>query len=171
MGRPSCPSSSPGQHVATERSGSCRRSSGTEHFTRRKALGHLVEYRWLIVEEVERQAGEVGVNVLRVDGMGIDETLASVEALFADALERGPRAETDGERQALLRYANEAIVTQARGYLARPGSTGDEATFLREFLWRGAMTPSAPRSSRSWWRTTRPAYRHTPDAGRDRVSP
>ena len=96
-------------------------------------LGHLVEYRWLIVEEVERQAGEVGVTVLRVDGMGIDEALASVEELFADAIEEGPRAETIGERQALLRYANDAIVTQASGYLSRPWATGDEATFVREF--------------------------------------
>jgi hypothetical protein len=102
-------------------------------FHEAQGLGHLVEYRWLIVEEVERQAAEVGVNVLRVDGVGIDEALARVEGLFADAIEEGPRAETTGERHALLRYANEAIMTQARGYLARPWATGDEATFMREF--------------------------------------
>lgn len=103
-------------------------------FHEAQGLGHLVEYRWLIVEEVERQAAEVGVTVLRVDGMGINEALASVEGLFADAIEEGPRAETIGERQALLRYANAALVTQARGYLARPWATGDEASFMRKFL-------------------------------------
>ena len=33
-----------------------------------------------------------------------------------------------------MRYANEAVVAQARGYLARPWSSGDEATFVRTFL-------------------------------------
>jgi hypothetical protein len=75
------------------------------------------------------------VNVLRVDDtVGVDEALAAVEEMFADALAEGPCTETLDERQALLRFANEAIVEQARGYLARPWSTGDEASFLRELL-------------------------------------
>ena len=37
-------------------------------------------------------------------------------------------------RQALLRWANEEVLTQVRSYLARPWTTGDEATFEQEFL-------------------------------------
>lgn len=100
-----------------------------------RGMAHLVEYRWLVAEEIERQAAEFGVNVLRIDDtVGIDEAFAAVEELFADALAEGPRAETLDERRGLLRYANGATVTQARGYLARPWTTGDEATFAREFL-------------------------------------
>jgi hypothetical protein len=104
-------------------------------FYERSGMADLLEYRWLVAEEIERQAAEFGVNVLRVDDtVGIDEAVAAVEELFADAIAEGPRADTIEERRALLRYANEAVVTQARGYLARPWTTGDEATFVREFL-------------------------------------
>jgi hypothetical protein len=104
-------------------------------FHEKKGFQHLVEYRWLVVAEIERQAAEYDVHVLRVDDtVGEDEAVARVEGLFADALAEGPRAETLEERRALLRYANEAIVAQARGYLARPWSEGDEASFMREFL-------------------------------------
>jgi hypothetical protein len=104
-------------------------------FHERKGLGRLVEYRWLVAQEIERQATAVGAQVLRIDEtVGKDEALAAVEELFADALSEGPRAETLEERRALLRYANEAVVEQARGYLQRPWSTGDEASFEREFL-------------------------------------
>ena len=100
-----------------------------------RGMAQLVEYRWLVAQEIERQAGELGVNVLPVDDtLGADDALAAVEELFADALAEGPRAETLEDRQALLRYANEEVVTQIRSYLARPWSTGDEATFVREFL-------------------------------------
>ena len=100
-----------------------------------RGMAHLVEYRWLVAEEIVRQAAEVGVNVLRVDDtLDIDDALAAVEDLFADAISEGPRAETLDDRQALLRWANEEVVNQARAYLARPWATGDEATFMREFL-------------------------------------
>lgn len=104
-------------------------------FHEKQGLGQLVEYRWLVATEIERQAEEFGVNVLRVDdSVGVDEALAAVEEVFADALAEGPRAQTVDERRALLRYANEAVVAQARGYLARPWAEGDEATFMRTFL-------------------------------------
>jgi len=104
-------------------------------FHEKRGMAHLIEYRWLVAEEIARQAAEFGVNVLHVDNtVGIDEAFAAVEKLFADALAEGPRAETLEERRALLRYANEEVVTQARGYLARPWTTGDEATFVRDFL-------------------------------------
>lgn len=104
-------------------------------FHESQGLAHLVEYRWLIVEEVERQAAAGDVHVLRVDEtVSIDEALGAVEELFSDALAEGPRAETPEERRALPRYANDAIVAQARGYLGRSWATGDETSFLRDFL-------------------------------------
>jgi hypothetical protein len=103
-------------------------------FHEKKGLAALVEYRWLVAREIERQAAEYGVNVLCVDDSVTGEAFAAVEELFADALAEGPCGEAFEERRALLRYANEAIATQARGYLARPWTTGDEETFMREFL-------------------------------------
>ena len=81
-------------------------------FHERKGFAHLVEYRWLVVQEIERQAAELDVNVLRVDEtIGVDEAAAALEELFADPIAEGPRAETVEDRQALLRYANDAVVT------------------------------------------------------------
>jgi hypothetical protein len=97
-------------------------------------MAHLVEYRWLVIEEVERQAAVHGVNVVRVDGsLGPDDVLAAVESLFAKAIEEGPCATTQEERRELLRWANDEAVRQARAYLARSWSSGDEATYGRPF--------------------------------------
>jgi hypothetical protein len=101
----------------------------------KRGMAHFVEYRWLVAQEIERQAVELGVNVLPVDEtLGTDDALTAVEDLFAGALAEGPCAETLEDRQALLRWANEEVVTQVRSYLARPWTTGDEATFEQEFL-------------------------------------
>ena len=101
----------------------------------KRGMAHFVEYRWLVAQEIERQAVEFGVNVLPVDEtLGIDDALAAVEDLFAGALAEGTCAETLEDRQALLRWANEEVLTQVRSYLARPWTTGDEATFEQEFL-------------------------------------
>jgi hypothetical protein len=103
-------------------------------FHEANGMAHLVDYRWHVIQEVERQAAEYGVNMIRIDGsQGADSVLADVEQLFADAIEEGPRATTPGERRALLRWANAELVRQARGFLDRPWSTGDEATFSRPF--------------------------------------
>ncbi len=88
---------------------------------------------WLLVAaEIERQARACGVQVLQVDAsLGIDETVAAVEDLFAEALAEGPRAETPAERRRLTRYANEVIVAQCEAYFARPWTSGDaESTVL-----------------------------------------
>lgn len=70
-------------------------------FHERKDLAELVEYRRLVAREIERQAAEFGVNVLRVDAtVGPDKAFAAVEELFADALAEGPRAETLEEPRA-----------------------------------------------------------------------
>jgi hypothetical protein len=85
--------------------------------------------------EIRREARENGVPVLTVDrSQDIDEIVAAVEALFADALAEGPRAETATERRQLLREANEAIVEQVRGYYARPWADGDANDVVRTFV-------------------------------------
>ena len=91
---------------------------------------------WLLVgAELERRVRASGVTALPVDGsLGRDETLAAVEGLFGAALAEGPRAEGADERRALLRYANEAVVAQALGYLARPWAEGEPETFVRSFV-------------------------------------
>ena len=89
----------------------------------------------LLAAQIEREAIEHGVAILRVDGSrGVDEMFAAVESLFAGALAEGPRARTTDERRALLRYANEAIVAQVRGFLSRVGTTGDLEVYMRAFV-------------------------------------
>lgn len=101
----------------------------------RRARENLLGYSRLIAAEIERLASERGANVLAVDAsQRIDDTVAAVEQLFASALAEGPRAETVAERRELLRYANEAVVSQVRAYLARPWTTGDAETFMRDFV-------------------------------------
>lgn len=92
------------------------------------------ELYFLLSAEIAREAREKGMPVLTVDrAHGIDEVLAAVEALFADALADGPRAETAAERKELLRAANQAIVEQVRGYYARAWANGDPNDVVRTF--------------------------------------
>jgi hypothetical protein len=99
------------------------------------ARENIIQYHLLIAGGIERELRSCGATVHWVDGtLGIEETVAAVEELFAEALAAGPRAESANERFALLRYANDAVVAQALGYLARPWSTGNAETFVREFV-------------------------------------
>lgn len=75
-----------------------------------------------LAAEIEREAEEAGVPVLRVDA--IDDAVAAAESHFAQVLAAGPRAETREDRRALLREANLAVVEQLRGYFARPWTQG-----------------------------------------------
>jgi len=89
----------------------------------------------LLAAEIERDAEEHDVPVLRVDAsQGIEEMLAAVESRFGDAVAAGPRARTPAERRALLREANAAIEAQVRGYYARSWADGDADAVVREFL-------------------------------------
>lgn len=89
----------------------------------------------LLAEEIEHEAREHAVPTLTVDvSRGVDDTVTDVEHLFADALAKGPRAETIGERRTLLREANEAIAEQVRGYHARPWADGDAELIVRAFV-------------------------------------
>ncbi|WP_206341216.1 hypothetical protein [Streptomyces ureilyticus] len=71
--------------------------------------------------EIETQVEEYGGRKLVVDGrQSVADTVAEVEALFADALAEGPVAATAAERRRLLRYANRAVVSQHQQFDARP---------------------------------------------------
>jgi hypothetical protein len=101
----------------------------------RRTTEKLGEYCLLAATEIARRTAEHGVNVVRMDGSRtVDESVADVEMLFAQALAEGPRAESATARRTLLRYANDAVVEQALGYLARPWSEGDPETFVRDFV-------------------------------------
>jgi hypothetical protein len=93
-----------------------------------------MELYLLLAAELEREAREYAMPVVTVDPTSeVDEIVAAVEQRFADALAAGPRAETTGERRALLREANEAIVRQLRGYYGRPWVDGDADEVVRTF--------------------------------------
>ncbi|NLV91767.1 MAG: AAA family ATPase [Firmicutes bacterium] len=85
--------------------------------------------------EIEAEARKYGMPVIKVDGsQGIEAMVHQVEEIFAAALAEGPRAKTNGERRALLRYANEAFVAQCLGYLARPWTSGDPKSSILSFV-------------------------------------
>ena len=97
--------------------------------------GRALELYVLLSTEIEREAREHDAPILMVDGsQTIDETVAAVETLFADALAGGPRAESAAERRALLREANLAQVEQIRAFYARPWADGNADTVERSFL-------------------------------------
>jgi hypothetical protein len=99
-----------------------------------RAHENITQRYLLVAAEIDRQATECGVTVLPVDGSRtVDEMVAAVEDLFAEAMAAGPRAETAAERRALLRYANATIVSQYLAYFARPWTTGDAETTFRAF--------------------------------------
>ena len=82
--------------------------------------GWPMELALLLATTIECDAREHGAPVLAVDGSrGVDELATVVETRFAAALAEGPCAQTAAERLALLRYANDAVVSQCLG-LPRP---------------------------------------------------
>jgi hypothetical protein len=80
-----------------------------------------------ILTEVAEHGGQTAISHT------VQETVATVEKLFADALNQGPTATTTEDRGALLRYANEAVVAQYLAYFARPWSTGDVRAAIGSF--------------------------------------
>lgn len=94
--------------------------------------GRSNELYRLLARAIEADIRAAHAPVIAIEG--IAETVAAVEALFADALASGPRAETLSERRALLREANLAHVEQVRAFYARPWATGDPDTVERTFI-------------------------------------
>ena len=97
--------------------------------------GWPAELALLLAATIERDAREHGAPIIEVDGsLGIEEIVTAVEAMFAAALAEAPRADTAAERWALLRYANDAVVSQCLAYLARPWTIGDAESMMRTFV-------------------------------------
>jgi hypothetical protein len=73
---------------------------------------------------------------LGVDGSmpGVDSVIGDAERLLGPALSAGPRARYRGERRALLREANMAVVAQVRAGSRRPWATVDPETVRRRFV-------------------------------------
>ena len=84
-------------------------------------------------EAILENARSHDVPVLTVEG-SVEETIAAVEEYFAEALARGPKAQTMEERRALTREANEALVFQVRTGTARPWATETPETQRRNFI-------------------------------------
>jgi hypothetical protein len=100
----------------------------------RRARENVARLNLLVGAEIERRAAASGVRVLVVDAsLTVQGAVAAVEGLFADALAEGPCARTAAERRALVRYANEAVVSQYVAYFARPWTEGDAASTVRPF--------------------------------------
>jgi hypothetical protein len=108
---------------------------------------------------IEEETHEHRAPVLTIDGtLGIDEVTDAVEELFAGAISEGPRAGTIGERQALLRGANEAVVEQIRGYYGRPWADGDPEAAVRSFLCEGGRTDCVESVEATVGRAGEPVY-------------
>lgn len=105
------------------------------HQARLRERGDANRLYRLLVTVIAAEARAHGVPVLDVDGsLTIDEAVEAVERLLGEALAAGPRAETAGERRALLREANLATVAQVRAYFARPWARGDGERAERSFI-------------------------------------
>lgn len=93
----------------------------------------VIAWNRLLTKEILTEVAGSSVRTMIVDGQPVEEVVAEVERLFGEVLDDGPRAGTAAERGALVRYANEAIVSQHLAYFARPWSTGDPRTTIRAF--------------------------------------
>jgi gluconate kinase len=97
--------------------------------------GRAIQLHLLLCAEIEREARAHDAPILTIDAsQTVEETLAAVEELFADALAAGPRAESADERRALLREGNLAQVEQVRAFYARPWADGDPDSVDRMFI-------------------------------------
>jgi len=109
----------------------CHRARLEQRGARENSIQRSLE----LGSEIERQASDCGQALFRVDeSRGIDEVVATVEHSFGEALTHGPRARTLAERRMLLREANKAIVSQVRGYYARPWADGEADPVVRAFI-------------------------------------
>jgi hypothetical protein len=89
----------------------------------------------LLAGVIEVEAHEHGVQTITVDrSRDIEAVYAEVEELFSAALAAGPCADSQEERQRLLREINEDLIGQVRGYYERPWASGDPGEVTKEFV-------------------------------------
>jgi hypothetical protein len=73
-------------------------------------------------QKITDRAAASRAPVVTVDHLTVEQTIAEVERVFARRLAEGPVATAVAQRRELLRYANQAIIAQCRGWLAhQPG--------------------------------------------------
>jgi hypothetical protein len=114
---------------------SLHRERGSMVMTNRATAPGPAALYLLLGETIEQEVREHGAQTLTVDGSrSINQMVAAVQELFAEALAEGPRTVTLAERRGLLREANDAIASQVRGFYGRPWATGDAEAVVREFV-------------------------------------
>jgi hypothetical protein len=97
--------------------------------------GNANQLYLLLAAEIEREAREHDAPILMIDpSQTVEDTVAAVEKIFADAIAAGPRAESLVERRELLREGNLAQVEQVRAFYARPWAEGDADAIDRIFI-------------------------------------
>ncbi|GAA1967605.1 hypothetical protein [Catenulispora subtropica] len=105
-----------------------------ERLDRRHGPGSVPARYLHLGQVIADELKESDAPTLAVDDLSPDQAVAAVEAHFARALARGPKAGTAAERRALLRYANRAEVQRHTDFHARPTSSGDLASVRHAFL-------------------------------------
>lgn len=78
------------------------------------------------------ELAKAGTHVIVVDDRTIDETIAEVDRFFAGRIAEGPTAVTIDRRRDLLRYANQAVLTQCLGW-SQHTIGGDVSRTVLEF--------------------------------------
>jgi hypothetical protein len=86
----------------------------------------------LLSATIEAEVRSADRRVVTADA-DLPAVVAAVRSGFADAIAAGPVAADAGERRALLRYSNLALVEQLRAYFARPWARGSLAAAVAEF--------------------------------------
>jgi DNA polymerase III delta prime subunit len=89
----------------------------------------------LLAARAAAEAAQHSIPTVTVDlATSVNEVLAQVTAMFADALSAGPRATERPTRASLLRQINLDVVAQVRGYFARPWADGDADVVRASFV-------------------------------------
>jgi hypothetical protein len=94
-----------------------------------RALESRVQRELRVGELIEDEAKARGLHVLYIDETrDLAAVTAAVEAIFADVISAGPRAETETERRDLRRDENVILFRQLSTYFERVPEAGDPMT-------------------------------------------
>jgi cytidylate kinase len=72
------------------------------------------------MEPTLERLAQTSITTISVDPLTVEETIAEIERVFADRIDKGPKAVTVEENRSLLRYANQPVDATA-GNRWRPG--------------------------------------------------
>jgi hypothetical protein len=94
-----------------------------------RALENRVQRELRVGELIEDEARARGLHVLHVDETrDLAAVATAVQAIFADVISAGPRAETEPERRGLRRDENLILFRQLSAYFERLPEAGDPMT-------------------------------------------